>query len=197
MILNLLKNLIFKKANYSTKSNRTAPVLLLDNSDSRIKVKNENGLFQIFDFLYLNENFTANLTDILEELYDNNNNKNTSFTLYFIRTQPNIIIDIPKLLDHFSKFPTISLRIFKTKAYKNTGLIYSTEVLVFWPFYDIENLKKISNNIKNEAISNIEDINNSFQFNQNNTIQRVYEKFNFNDKLLLMIHADYNKIKNN
>jgi len=53
--------------------------IILNNSNSLIN--RDNGIYKIYDNLFLNKNFIINLIDILKDLYDNN--EFTIFNLHF------------------------------------------------------------------------------------------------------------------
>jgi len=54
--------------------------IILNNSNSLIN--RDNGIYKIYDNLFLNKNFIINLIDILKDLYDNN--EFTIFNLHFL-----------------------------------------------------------------------------------------------------------------
>ena len=73
--------------------------IYLDNSEKESIVNRKNGIYKVYDNLFLNsgevfntygskhdriDKFLLNLTQILEDLYDNDNNEYTVFSLYFI-----------------------------------------------------------------------------------------------------------------
>jgi hypothetical protein len=130
-------------------------------------------------------------------LYDNN--QSTVFNLYFLglrhtHSDKILNINIVKLNQHFTKYPIQFIDENIVKFYKNTGLITVFGVLVFSPTYDIKNLMVISSNIKKVIMDNIEIINNNVHKDFNNTIVNFTNKFDVNSEILLMIHADFDKI---
>jgi hypothetical protein len=66
---------------------------------------------------------------------------------------------------------------------------------VFASLYDIENLKKISLNLKKQINKNIKIINNNVHKDLNNTIINYTNKFDINSEIMLIIHAEFDKIK--
>ena len=184
--------------------------IFLDYSNKKSIMNRENGIYKVYDNLFLNagsipnhhdlnnkmiDKFTLNLTDILEELYDNN--KSTVFNLYFL-VKPDfdkiIKFDIVKLNQHFAKYPIQFIDQNIVKFYKNTGLLTATGVLVFAPFYDINNLTVISSNIKKTIIKNIEIINKNVNKDFNNTIVNYTNKFDISSEILLIINAEFDRI---
>ena len=183
--------------------------ILLDNSSTNSIINRENGIYKVYDNLILNEGnvlnyndindsmidkFTLNLAEILEDLYDNN--EWTVFNLYFI-VKPDfervIKFDIEKFIQHFSKYPLEFIDQNIVKIYKNTGLLTGFSILVFLSLYDFNNLTAISSNIKNTIINNIEIINVHKDFN--NTLVSYTDKFDYNSEIMLIIHADFDKIE--
>jgi hypothetical protein len=136
--------------------------LYFDNSKSKAILDRINGIYKIYDKLYLNretvynksdvnkirssiDKFTYSLTQILEDLYDNN--QHTLFNLYFLikpDLNKGIKFDLIKLNQHFNNYPLEFLNNNIVQIYKNTGLLGVNGILVFFPFYDITNLFKIS-----------------------------------------------------
>jgi hypothetical protein len=184
--------------------------IFIDNSNNKSIINRENGIYKVYDNLFLNagnvpnyhdpnnkiiDKFTFNLTEVLEDLYDNN--ESTVFNLYFI-IKPDfdkiIKFDIVKLNQHFSKYPLEFIDDNILKFYKNTGLLTAFGVLVFLPFYDIHNLTIISSDIKNKIIDNIEIINKNVHKDFNNTIVNYTNKFDINSEIMLIIHAEFDKI---
>ena len=74
-------------------------------------------------------------------MYDNN--EATVFKLYFL-VKPDFgkvyKFDIEGINQHFDKYPIEFIDQNIVKFYKNTRLLAATGVLVFAPFYDINNL---------------------------------------------------------
>lgn len=187
--------------------------VFLDNSNKKSIINRENGIYKIYDKLFLNagtvpnyhdinykniDKFILNLSDVLEDLYDNNDA--TVFNLYFL-VKPDfdnaIKFDIIKIVEHFNKYPLefINKNENQIKFYKNTGLLAVSGILVFSPFYDINNLIKLSTNIKSQILKKIEFINKNVHKDFNNTIINYTNKFDINSEIMLIIHADFNKIK--
>jgi len=57
---------------------------------------------------------------------------------------------VQNLNKHLSKYPPDFLNENITRVYKNTGLLYSSNILVFLSLYDIKNLENIANSIKKD-----------------------------------------------
>jgi hypothetical protein len=129
-------------------------------------------------------------------LYDNN--ESTVFNLYFL-IKPDfdkiIKFDIVKLNQHFAKYPNMFIDKNIVKFYKNTSLLTAYGILVFAPTYDINNLTVISSIIKNHILDNIEIINKNVHKDFNNTIINFTTKFDIYSEVMLIIHADFDKIK--
>ena len=104
-----------------------------------------------------------------------------------------IKFDIEKFIQHFSKYPLEFIDQNIVKIYKNTGLLTGFSILVFLSLYDFNNLTAISSNIKNTIINNIEIINVHKDFN--NTLVSYTDKFDYNSEIMLIIHADFDKIE--
>nr|YP_010691086.1 LAGLIDADG endonuclease [Phellinus igniarius]WBU93187.1 LAGLIDADG endonuclease [Phellinus igniarius] len=171
------------------------PVVILDNSNSKSINSKINGIYKVYENLYLNNNFENNLSEIMEDLYDNN--EHTVFKLFFIRKFTKKYtkkLDLVKFVDHLSKYPTETLRFNNCKVYKNTGLFYSFELLVFLSLCDFDNLMNISKNVKKEIITNVEAINVNLPLEQFNTILNYCDEFKFNEEITLIIQADFDKI---
>jgi LAGLIDADG endonuclease/Cytochrome C and Quinol oxidase polypeptide I len=209
--------------------------LFLDNTNKKSIINRENGIYKIYDNLFLNagslalnkalhrllckrasvpnsledrhsqinknnkliDKFIFNLTEVLEDLYDNN--ESTVFNLYFLVAElPNfdkkIKFDIVKINQHFAKYPIQFIVENIVKFYKNTGLLTAFGILVFAPIYDINNLTVISSNLKKVIIDNIEIINKNVHKDLNNTIINYTNKFDINAEILLIIHADFDLI---
>ena len=131
----------------------------------------------------------------MEDLYDNN--EHTVFKLFFIRRfykKRTYKLELVRFVDHLSSFHTEALRINNCKVYKNTGLLFSFELLVFMSFCDFNKLMQISKNIREDIIKNLEDINNSLDLDHFKSIINYRDKFNFNDEVTLIIYADFEKM---
>jgi hypothetical protein len=181
--------------------------ILLDNSNINSIINRENGIYKVYDNLFLNEGnvlnyndindsmidkFTLNLAEILEDLYDNN--EWTVFNLYFLVKQDFyrvIKFDIENLNKHFAKYPLEFIHENIIKFYKNTGLLTATGVFVFLSLYDFNNLTVISSNFKNIIKDNIEIINKNVHKDLNNTIVNYTNKFDINSEIMLIIQADF------
>jgi hypothetical protein len=68
---------------------------------------------------------------------------------------------------------------------------------VFLSLYDFNNLTVISSNIKNTIIDNSEIINKNVHKDLNNTIVNYTNKFDINSEIMLIIHAEFDKIDSN
>ena len=99
-----------------------------------------------------------------------------------------------KLNEHLSQYPSHFLNENITRVYKNTGLINSTSILVFFSLYDINNLNQISKDIFKDIKSNINVINNNLDINQGNTITNFLNNVEGNKELFLFINANYNTL---
>jgi hypothetical protein len=215
---------------FKNNENNTNLSIFLDNSKKESIINRENGIYKIYDNLFLNggnltvsnlyalnnnntldqlikyfsipdfyplnnntiDQFIFNLVKILEDLYDNN--EGTFFKLYFL-VKPDfdkfIRFDIVKMNEHFAKYPVEFIDENLVKFYKNTGLLTAVGVFVFASLYDIENLKKISLNIKKQINNNIKIINKNVHKDLNNTIINYTNKFDINSEIMLIIHADF------
>ena len=131
-----------------------------DYSKNKSILNRINGIYKVYDQLFLNEGYTVNTYDInennidkftfklthispkkkiyfffwQEDLHDNINNISTAFNLYFI-IKPDfnktIKFDIKNLNKHFAKYPLELIDNNIVKFYKNTGLIAVNGILVF------------------------------------------------------------------
>lgn len=169
--------------------------LILDNSKNKSIINRENGLYKVYRNIYLNDkvNFINNLIEVLEDLYDNN--EFTVFHLYFfiIPSENNMYIDFNKLMIHLNKFPIEYIMNEKniTKFYKNIGLIFAINILVFTSIYDIENLSIISRDIKLDINNSIKVINANVYKDLDNTIINFNTKLDVNSEIMLVIKADF------
>ena len=221
---------------FKNNENNTNLSIFLDNSQKESIINRENGIYKIYDNLFLNagnitvsnhyalnnnnmlnqliksfstlnsyplnnntiDQFIFNLVKILEDLYDNDNNEWTFFKLYFL-VKPDfdkfIRFDIVKMNEHFAKYPIEFIDENLVKFYKNTGLLTAVGVFVFASLYDIENLKKISLNIKKQINNNIKIINKNVHKDLNQTIVNYTNKFDINSEIMLIIHADFKHLK--
>ena len=185
--------------------------IFLDNSKKEFIINRKNGIYKIYDNLFLYtgmepnhydinkkmiDKFILNLTEVLEDLYDNN--ETTVFKLYFL-IKPDfakiIKFDIVKMNEHFDKYPLEFIDQNIVKFYKNTGLLAAVGVLVFFPNYDIDNLTNISLKIKKDIIENIKIINNNVHKDLNNTIINYTNKFDIYSEIMLIIHADFDQLE--
>jgi hypothetical protein len=144
------------------------------------------------------DQFIFNLVQILEDLYDNDNNEWTSFKLYFlVKPDFNKVykFDIVKINEHFAKYPLEFIDQNIVKFYKNTGFLTAVGVFVFASLYDLENLKEMSLNIKKQINNNIQIINKNVHKDLNNTIINYTNKFDINSEIMLIIHADFDELK--
>jgi hypothetical protein len=167
--------------------------IYLNNKNSNSIINRENGIYKIYDNIFLNDHFLQNLVDILEDLYDNN--EFTIFDLYFlIKPDFNHVIkfDVVNLNKHFSKFPAHILDKEITKVYKNIGLLFTCQIFVWFSNYSIENLKVIADSMKNNILKNINIINSTVHLNKKkNTILNYSEKVKKDSEILLIINADF------
>lgn len=108
---------------------------------------------------------------------------------------PSLESKFVKLNEHLSKYSLEFIDENIVKFYKNTGLLNVSGILVFLPFYDINNLIRLSSNIKKHFIKNIEIINNNVHKDLNNSIINYKNKFDVNSEIMLMIHADFDTIE--
>jgi hypothetical protein len=69
------------------------------------------------------------------------------------------------------------------------------QVYQYFTFYDINNLIRLSSNIKKHFIKNIEIINNNVHKDLKFIIINYKNKFDVNSEIMLMIHADFDKIE--
>jgi len=187
--------------------------LILENSKNKSIINRENGIYKIYDNIFLNEGqvsnyqdinnkitdkFIINLADILEDL--DNNNVLTVFKLNFL-VKPDlnrfIKFDIVKLNQHFAKYPNLFINQNIVKFYKNTGLLTSFGIGESLSFYEFDELIGISSRIKNIIIENTETINKNVHKDLNNTIINYTNKFDINSEIMLIIHADFYKPDNN
>jgi len=191
--------------------------LFLDNSKKNSIINRKNGIYKVYDNLFLNagsipndndfynkliDKFTFNLATILEDLYDNN--QSTIFNLYFIK-KPNLFalqeetfkFEFVKLNQHFVKYPIGFINENIVRIYKNTGLLNAISVLVFAPTSEFNNLINLSKEMKNQIINNIELINNLVDKDFNNTIVNYKTKFEINSEIMLIIHAEFDNEKMN
>jgi hypothetical protein len=176
------------KSGGDSSNNNSKFNLILDNRNTSAILNRENSIYSIYNNIFLNSDyFLSNLTDILEELYDNNNNENTIFTLYFL-IKPGLRSDLNKLINHFNKYPIRFIEDNIVLFYKNTGLLCSSNILVFYTLYDINNLKKISLSIKGQILNNIETIKDNIHKDLGNTIIN-YNTVDINSEIMLIIYA--------
>jgi LAGLIDADG DNA endonuclease family protein len=181
--------------------------IILDNSNNKSIINRENGIYKIYDNLFLNEGkvpnyqeinkkmidkFILNLAEILEDLEENN--VLTVFNLYFL-VKPDLdrVIKFEKLNQHFAKYSLQFLNKNIVQIYKNTGLLTAFGVGESLTFYDLNDLRGISSKIKNTIIGNIEIINKNVHKDLNNTKINYTKKFYFNSEIMLIIHADFYK----
>jgi hypothetical protein len=166
--------------------------IYLNNKNSNSIINRENGIYIIYDNIFLNDHFLQNLVDILEDLYDNN--EFTIFDLYFlIKPDFNHVLkfDVVNLNKHFSKFPAHILDKEITKVYKNTGLLSTCQIFVWFSNYSIENLRVIADSMKNNILKNINIINSTIHLDKKNTILNYSEKVKKDSEILLIINADF------
>jgi hypothetical protein len=86
------------------------------------------------------------------------NNEFVAFKCYFFSSEydkSKNIISVDNVFSHFNKYNLKMLNELNTRVYKNTGYIYGVIILVWFPFYDIDNLRNISRDIYNSLIDSI------------------------------------------
>lgn len=152
---------------FSTKKENSfeaEPCLVLDKS------KDINScIYKIYDNFYLNDRFSTNLAVILEDLYDNN--EFVEFKLYFVRKHEGVfIINVPKFINHLNKYPLNFILDNIVKYHKNTGIVGLCGILVWLSLCDINNLKRIANDILQNIHKNIININDNIHKDYGNTI---------------------------
>jgi len=216
--------------------NNTNFNIFLDNRQKESIINRKNGIYIIYDNLFLNagdigvskeyltnnlniideltkmlsnpdyfpkikhtqDQFIFNLVKILEDLYDNDNSEWTFFKLYFlVKPDFNKVhkFDIVQMMEHFAKYQIEFMDKTIVKIYKNTGLLTAIGAFVFDSFYDLQNLKEMSLNIKKQIYNNINNINDNVHKDFNNTILNYTNKFDINSEILLVIYADFDKLK--
>lgn len=180
--------------NFSTstvlKNSPIKPTLVIDNSLNKDNILKSEGLYQIYNNIYLNENFIENLSGILEYCYDNSEDTTFKFFFFGFPSDEKMIIDLNRFIKHLASYPTITLRHNNCKVYKNTGLLFSFEFHVFMEFYNIEYLKRLSDSVLKNIIFSTIDINNHLNLDHKNTVHNLKKEFNFLDEIILFIHAD-------
>jgi hypothetical protein len=208
---NIQKTRLFHTSSINLQNNNLS--LILDNSNSKSIINRENGIYKIYDNLFLNAGLTTNIHDpndhqekidkfildvanIFEDLYDNN--ESTIFHLYFL-VKPDfnrfIKFDVVNLNKHFAKYPLEFIAENITLFYKNTGLLGLFGIVLVFSLYDINNLIKISSGIKDQIYKHIDKINENVHKNLGNTIINYTNKFDTNSEIMLIIHADFEKIE--
>lgn len=118
------------------KDKKESTILSYDGSKSDNILSRKNGIYKIYKNIFLNERklFIRNMTDILEDLYDNNSF--TIFKLYFLLSSENkdlhrfVKYDLENLNKHLSQYDPYILDENISKVYKNTGLLLGVEILV-------------------------------------------------------------------
>jgi hypothetical protein len=180
-----------RKQYFSDSSIKNEPVILLDNSKNKLILDRKTEIYKIYGGIFLKKNFVENITEIIEDLYDNN--EFVFFSLYFLILPENktINIDFKKLINHFSQYPLEALDYQITKVYKNTGLVECNAIIVWYSCYDINNLKEIASSIKSKLLLNIDIINKTVHLDHKNTIENIIEKINVNSDILLIINANF------
>uniref|UniRef100_UPI0020280F8E hypothetical protein n=1 Tax=Russula rosea TaxID=176822 RepID=UPI0020280F8E len=181
--------------------------IILDNSNNKSIINRENGIYKIYDNLFLNEGkvpnypdinnkiidkFILNLAEILENLKENN--VLTVFNLYFlVKPDFDSVIIFEKLNQHFAKYSLQFINKNIVQIYKNTGLLTALGVGKSLTSYDLNDLTGISSKIKNTIIGNIEIINKNVHKDLNNTKINFTKNFDINSEIMLIIHADFYK----
>ena len=80
-------------------------------------------IFKVYDNIYLNDKFSTDIVDLLEDLYDNN--EFVIFKLYFIDigSHNNINVELPKFAEHFHKYSSQFIQDNIVRFYKNTSVV--------------------------------------------------------------------------
>jgi hypothetical protein len=141
------------------------------------------------------KDFIENMVDILEELYDNN--EFVIFNLYFIEKlskefklddkgtliyNGKFTVDIPELVNHFSKYPMQFLYDNIVDVYSKSGLVSCKSILVRLSNCDRNNLRDISKSIFLSIARNLNKIDSGVGNNKINYIPCS----NFDDIFLLI-----------
>jgi hypothetical protein len=176
--------------------------LTYDGSQRESILSRKDGIYKIYNNIFLNDTnlFINKITDILEDLYDNNSV--SIFKLYFMLSIDNKdlrefkkynIVDLNK---HLSQYSPHILSDNISKVYKNTGLLLGANVMVFDSNYNIDNLRKISSSILNEIQTNIPIINENILWEQENTIINFTRGVRPEDEIMLLISANFHEKMN-
>lgn len=164
-------------------------VVLIDWSKNK-----DSNLYMMYD-ISLVKDFIENMVDILEELYDNN--EFVIFNLYFIEKlskefklddkgtliyNGKFTVDIPELVNHFSKYPMQFLYDNIVDVYSKSGLVSCKSILVRLSNCDRNNLRDISKSIFLSIARNLNKIDSGVGNNKINYIPCS----NFDDIFLLI-----------
>jgi hypothetical protein len=179
--------------------------LIIDNCKSKSIINRKSDVYKVYRNLYLGENlfpykptdnFVNNISNVLEDLYDNNEFTVFHFYFFTISKDANTNIDFPKLMLHLNKYSLEYIMNGEniTRFYKNIGLIIAINVLVFLSLYDIENLRNKSRNIKLGINKAIKVINKNVHTDLNNTIINFNTKVDLNSEMMLLIYADFDQL---
>jgi hypothetical protein len=185
-------------SNFSLSQNNNLPLnngkwkLIIDNSKTKNIVDRQNGLYKVYSNVYLKINFIENLTDILEDFYDNYAFSN--FRLHFIYKGKIRQYDYLHLINHLSQYSVdlMNNKDIKTRIFKNVGLIFACEVFVFFPTYDLTNLKNIATSLKSIIHDSIKLINKNVYKDLGNSVVNFNNKIDYNDELCLVISVNFN-----
>ena len=171
------------------KENKDEAKLILNNSNSESEIEKDKGIFYIYENLYLNKNFEKNLSRIINNTYEHNDE--TLFRFFLVKKQKSSGFKIVQFVSHLASYPSFTLKEFNTKVYKNTGLIFSQDLFLNFALADDLKSAQLSKHILDNAIKNISEINESFHLEHSNTYPLIKDKFNLDDELLLMVHYEY------
>lgn len=186
---NGIKLLVPSNSKNIKEQNKNEAKLIIDNSQSESEIKKDKGIFYIYENLYLNQNFEENLNKIINNVYEYNDE--TLFRFFLIKKQKFATYKIVEFVNHLTSYPTLNLKLFNTKVYKNTGLIFSFDLyLVFAQPFDLKT-SHLSNFILKSAIENTAEINKNFHQEHFNTHFFVKDQFNISDELFLIIHYEF------
>lgn len=100
-------------------------------------------------------------------------------------------ISVENTIKHLKNNKLVTLRINKTRVYKNIGLIDCQGILVWLSFYDINNINIIASKIYNELYDAINLINIEYPLDLGNTLIKFNKAIDPSSSLALLIEADY------
>lgn len=130
------KSMMDEEIRNGEEDKKEGAILRYDGSKRESILSRKNGIYKIYNNIFLNDRelFIRNMTDILEDLYDNNSF--TIFKLFFLLSIENkdlpifYKLNIVDLNNHLSQYDPYILNENITRVYKNTGLILGVNVLV-------------------------------------------------------------------